>query len=300
MPEQNGTDELFDVKAQFYIGNYQSAINEAQKLKLYASDLKTERDIYVFRSYIALRKYGVVMSEISSRSPVEFQPLKTLAEYFAYPNKRNEITVQLDEQVSTNLNSNNYLFLIVASTIYYNEGNFENVLKIMHQSDHLECHALMLQTYLKMDRIDLAKRELKVMQEIDEDAVLTQLSSVWVNLLIGGDKFQEAYYTLQELADKYSTTALLLNGQASCFINQGKYEEAESVLQEALEKDSNYTDTYQNLVVLGQLSGKTPDVCNRYFSQLNDSAPEHSIVKDFLLKEKEFDTLTNNYIASVI
>jgi poly(A) RNA polymerase GLD2/coatomer protein complex subunit epsilon len=50
--------------------------------------LKLERDVFVYRAYIALKKYGVVINEIHGASPQELQPLKQLAEYFSQPTKR--------------------------------------------------------------------------------------------------------------------------------------------------------------------------------------------------------------------
>ena len=40
----------------------------------------------------------------------------------------------------------------------------------------------MLQVYIKMDRMDMATKVLKKMQEIDDDSVLTNLSQAWLHL----------------------------------------------------------------------------------------------------------------------
>ena len=155
-----------------------------------------DRDVFLYRAYIAQRKFRVVIDEINNSSPPELQPLKMLAEYFAFPNRRETILTELD-QVASKANADNHNFMIVAATIYYHEKNLESALRVLRNSDHLECFALTLQIYLKMDRLDLARKELKTMQEKDDDATLTQLAQAWVNISSGGDKLQDAYYIFQ-------------------------------------------------------------------------------------------------------
>ena len=67
------------------------------------------------------------------------------------------------------------------------------------------------------------------------------------------------------MIDKYGSTSTLLNGQASSFIQQGKFEEAEAALNEAIEKEPSNPDTLINLIVLSQQTGKTPEVRNMSF-----------------------------------
>lgn len=45
-------------------------------------------------------------------------------------------------------------------------------------------HALNVQIFLKMHRSDYAERQLRVMQQIDEDHTLTQLANAWLNLAV--------------------------------------------------------------------------------------------------------------------
>lgn len=294
-------DELFDLKTAFYLGNFQQAINEAQKLRVSDPKVVVEKDVYMYRAFLAQKKYGVVLDDIRSNSSDELKYVRTMAEYLSNETKREQIIHELDAKLGS-LNVTNPLVLLIIANIYVLADNYETALKVLHSVDAsqlLESSALSIQIYLKLDRQDLARKELKKMVEIDEDSIITQLASAWVYMATG-EKLQDAYFTFQELSDKHSGTTLLLNNQALCQINQGKYDEAQNLLQEALDKDSNNPDAMVNTIVLNQALGKPVEVNNRYVSQLKDSHKNHPFVRDLAQKENEFNRIAQSYHPSVM
>lgn len=52
-------DVLFAVRNNFFIGAYNNAINEASDIEGLSEAEQTERDVYVYRSYIALGSHDV-------------------------------------------------------------------------------------------------------------------------------------------------------------------------------------------------------------------------------------------------
>lgn len=113
-------------------------------------------------------------------------------------------------------------------------------------------HGLMaLQIYLRIDRIDLARQQLSRLRASDEDSILTQLGSVYVNLATGSSGAADAIHTLNSLSEQYGPSPMLLNLTACALMQQGDYAAAELKLQECDKDFSEFKtmpDTLINLI----------------------------------------------------
>ena len=53
-----------------------------------SGDLKTDRDVIMYRAYMAQKKYSVIMSEVTSSSAPELQAIRMVADYLSNESRR--------------------------------------------------------------------------------------------------------------------------------------------------------------------------------------------------------------------
>lgn len=271
-------DLLYALRNNFHFGSYQAAIGEAQDLE--HDDLggaeTVERDIFKYRAYIELGQPQVCLSEVTDDSPMALQACKLLATVRGDPSKKDEIVAQITEWLSDPAYSGNLLLCELCGEIYMATDMYEEALKCCSSAGSLELLALAIQVALQIERPDVAKKLLDVMQQKDDDAPLTQLANAWVDIQLGGDHLQEASYIFQELGDRFNWTPKLLNGSAVCNMVMGKFAEAEKQILEALSKDSKNPDTLANIITASLHLNKATA---KYVTLLRAADPNHPMVK---------------------
>ncbi|KAH0698730.1 hypothetical protein KY284_012945 [Solanum tuberosum] len=280
-----GPDPLFGLRNNFYIGAYQAAINNSDVPNLSADDA-VERDTLVYRSYIAFGSYQLVINEIADSAATPLQAVKLLALYLSSPDNKETVITSLHELLGDSAIGNNPILRLIAGIVFMHEQDYNEALKHTNAGGTMELHALNVQIFIKMHRSDYAEKQLIIMQQADEDHTLTQLANAWLNLAVGGSKIQEAYLIFQDFSEKNQMTSPILNGKAVCCMHMGNFDEAETLLLEALNKDTKDSETLANLVVCSLHLGKP---YTRYLSQLKISHPDHMLVGRAASAEEIFD-----------
>eukprot|EP01112_Ceratiomyxa_fruticulosa_P005006 TRINITY_DN15569_c0_g1_i1.p1 TRINITY_DN15569_c0_g1~~TRINITY_DN15569_c0_g1_i1.p1 ORF type:complete len:295 (+),score=68.67 TRINITY_DN15569_c0_g1_i1:763-1647(+) len=289
-------DNVFETRTLFQIGNYQGAINAGQSLNLKTERERTERDVLVYRSYVAQGNYDIVLSEISPSNPShDLQAVRLLATYLSDSSSKSNVVSTIQQWMSENATAGNSTVQIISGLVYSHELTFDEALRVLHQNNTLEGHALTTQILIRIDRLDLAEKELAVMKSIDEDATISQLTQAWLNIALGGEKPQEAYYIFKEMEMKYTGTPLLLNGRAVACMHLKKWEEAERLLLDSSEKNPKDPDTIANLITCYTHTKKPQEVINRYITQLRTNAPNHPWSVQLKAAEESFERNLSRY-----
>jgi coatomer protein complex subunit epsilon len=153
-------------------------------------------------------------------------------------------------------------------------GQTKEALQQVFGGATMEHMSMILQIYLKLDRLDLAKNQLAALKQKDEDAVLTQLGSVYLSLAMGSSGAADGVHVLNSLTEQYGASPFLLNLMAAGLMIQGEYTAAETKLQECL-RDFNEVvipDTLVNMIVCSVQQNKSPA---EFVSKLQMQFPSH-------------------------
>jgi len=293
-------EELFSLRNAVHLGAYTQAISEANSINPSSDHVRQQRDFLMYRSFVEQGQYRLVMDEVGASAPLSSQAVKLLASYLEGGREAKDMVVlQLKEWLSDAQSVSNWQLILMAGTVLLHERDFQEALKHTHQNTQIDVMALVVQIYLAMSRLDLARTQLKAMQEHDDDATLTKLAGAWVCMAEGcdknqADKYQDALYEFQELGEKYTMSVMLLNAMALCQMHISRFDEAERLLQEALSKSSNDPNSMANLIVCMQHLRKTTEA-NRYTAQLKALSPSHPWVAKHVELESSFARCAAQY-----
>jgi Coatomer epsilon subunit. len=160
----------------------------------------------------------------------------------------------------------------------------------------MEHLSLLVQIYLRMDRLDLAKQTLLQMKQSDEESVLTQLCACYVALYTGRSEAVDALHVIRSLTEQYGASTTLLNLTAASHLAAGQYSEAEATLSEAFAEGED-ADMMINMIVCYQCQGKVSHV-EMVVNKMKSLFPCNPFVQGLLRVEGAFERESAKYRLS--
>ncbi|KAI8672652.1 hypothetical protein LRP88_02834 [Fusarium phalaenopsidis] len=292
MDPYSAEGELINIHNHFHQGQYQEVIDF--DTSSFSPDNALPARVLVLRARLALGQAEDVLADVKGESDPALEALGALAELSL---GKVDSAVKTVEKLAAS-SADNTTVLIVGGTVLQAAGKSDEALALLTQHQgSLDAVALIVQIHLQQNRTDLALKEVSAARRWAQDSLLVNLAESWVGLRVGGEKYQQAFYVFEELAQAPSTSSVRsLVSQAVCELHLGRTEEAQAALDQALEKDASSADAIANLLVLNVISGND---AKELTDKLKAADPNHQFLADLEEKSALFDKAATKYSPKV-
>ncbi|KAK7204128.1 putative coatomer subunit epsilon [Myxozyma melibiosi] len=294
MDQFSDSGELFAIHNLFYQGAYKEVLDHSTAG--YSDSAQLQCRIYKYRAQIALGSATTVIEELEdTEGQAALAAVKALALFKAGEVESSlEIVQELVETAAEDANVQ-----VLGGIVLYLAGKAEDALLLLSQhEDNLAAVALIVQIRLAQNKIDQAAKEVVLAKRWGQDNMLVNLAEAWVDLSLGGDKYQDAFYIYEELTQTPSSSnARTFVGQAIADIQLGRYPEAEDAINSALERDESSSEVLVNAIILFTLLGRD---YSQYEETLKAKDPNNAFLTDYEDKSALFDTCAAQYTSLIV
>ncbi|MCJ1374491.1 hypothetical protein MMC20_005723 [Loxospora ochrophaea] len=285
--------ELLNIHNAFYQGQYQNVIDF--DTSSFSPENALPARILQLRAQIANGQAEEVLAEIEGEDTPDMSAVRLFAQCAISDSAAS--TVEDAEKLAKSSSENPTVQILCGSVLQANGKSEEALTLLAKHQGNLEAVAIIVQIHLQQNRTDLALKEVQAARRWAQDSLLVNIAESWVGLRIGGEKYQQAFYVFEEMAQAPSTSATKsLIGQAVAEMHLGRLPEAEAALQQALQKDPKDVDAIANSTVLTVLSGKDT---TELVSSLQSNEPNHIFLEGLREKSELFDQAATKYSAKV-
>ncbi|EPE03099.1 coatomer subunit epsilon [Ophiostoma piceae UAMH 11346] len=291
MDPYSAEGELINIHNHFHQGQFQEVAD--YDTSALSSENGPAARILQLRARVALGDAVGVYKEVKGESDPALLAIGALAEQSA---GRTESALATIESLLKSA-ADNATVQIVGGTVLASAGKADEAIALLSQHDaNLDAVALIVQIHLSQNRNDLALKEVVAARRWAQDSLLVNLAESWVGVRVGGERYQQAFYVFEELAQSPASSSVrTLVAQAVSELHLGRTEEAQAALEQALKADPESADAVANLLVLSVLSGGSETAEATANLKTLDAA--HPLLADLEEKSELFDKAASKYSA---
>eukprot|EP00871_Galdieria_phlegrea_P001310 jgi/Galph1/217/GphlegSOOS_G4919.1 len=288
-------DELFEARTFFYLQNFPRAKEEALSSEPSSAELVLEKQVLLGRIDIAQGNYDEVIDSQKDATNEDLMALRQYAVYLKNPiDTASAIQQQIQDWMQSNKGDIGGAKQILYASILVHHGQYEQALELLRHSPTLETAALEVQILLGMNRIDLAKKLVERLNQLEGDAILTHLTTAWLYLAQGA--YREAAYIFSDLSERHGSSDMLMNGIITTHLGEQRYQDAENILKELLARNPNHPQALLNCILCGLQLRKPKEQVDVYKQQLKRIWPDCPWLKELEQMEDKVNKVLLEYL----